>query len=331
MLKLLPFMAFLVPLLWLYMMDSISFELMWKGRAFQLFFIWLIVLELILDWKKIKTQHNPKSVSHRTVALIITLFFPTVYVVATYFLGLGTAIAETARQNGVEFYYSMPLATEYLVFTAFFCLTTFLAFGKEGLARFAIPTFLLGVVGTIYTIDNVYPYGQFTPFQLLVPTTAWLAANVLTLMGYHTVYTIRTFPFSGTMPYVTTTNPADPTKIATFAVAWPCAGIESLLIFTVVTLLFLKRTTISWKASAGYFAVGAIVTYLINILRVVTIFTIGINYGVGSDAVNLFHFYSGPLISISWIVAYPLLILAIQTLQHRCMIRKTQPIRPNLA
>ncbi len=330
-LKLLPLLAFVVPLLWLYALDSVSFELMWKGRAFQLFFIWLIVIELILDWEKIKPNRGAESATYRTVVFAAILFLPTVYVVIANYFGLGPAIAETARQNGVEFYGSMPLATEYLVFTAFFCLTNFLAFGREGLTRFAIPAFFLGIVGTIYAIDNVYPYGQFAPFQLLVPTAATLAANVLTLMGYQTVYTTKTCPFSGTMPYLTATNPADTARTATFAIAWPCAGIESLLIFTVVTLLFLRRTPISCRARIGYFAVGAVVTYLINILRIVTIFIIGMNHGVNSDAVNLFHFYTGPLISISWIVAYPLLILSIQAFRNRGITRKTQSIQPNPA
>jgi hypothetical protein len=42
--KLLPLLPFAVPLLWLYLLDSDSFGLMWKGRTFQLFFIWLIAL-----------------------------------------------------------------------------------------------------------------------------------------------------------------------------------------------------------------------------------------------------------------------------------------------
>ena len=81
------------------------------------------------------------------------------------------------------FWDSMPLAIEYLVFSLLFCVIVFLSFGKKGLAGFALPALFAGLVGVLYTIDNVFPYGQFTPFQLLVPTTATLAAGVLGLMG----------------------------------------------------------------------------------------------------------------------------------------------------
>jgi thaumarchaeosortase len=306
--KLLPLLAFAVPLLWLYFLYPASFELMWKGRTFQLFFVWLIALELILSWESLQANKIDKAMSAKSLAFITALLLPTVYVVLSNYLGLNAAIANSARQSGVTWWESMPLSTEYLVFSVLFCLMIFLQFGKKGLKNFSVPAFFLGVVGVLYTIDNIYPYGQFTPFQLLVPTTATLAAAVLSAMGYQTSLTT-----SGSMPRLTATDPTHPLKTATFDIAWPCAGIESLLIFTVVALLFLKRMPISLKAKIGYFAVGAAVTYFINILRIVTIFTIEMN---GGD-VSMFHFYYGPLYSIAWIVSYPLIILGSQSLWRK--------------
>jgi exosortase/archaeosortase family protein len=289
-LKLLPLVAFAVPLLWLYLLDAGSFELMWKGRTFQLFFIWLIALELILSWETIQPNKIAKPFSAKTLAFVAALLLPTVYVVLSNYLGLNTAIAEASRQSGVTWWDSMALSTEYLVFAVLFCLMIFLQFGKKGLKDFSVPA-----------------------FQLLVPTTATLAASALNLMGYQT-----SLATAGNMPRLTATDPANPLRTATFDIAWPCAGIESLLIFTVVALLFLKRMPISWKAKTAYFAVGAAVTYLINILRIAAIFTIGMN---GGD-VQLFHFYYGPLYSIAWIVSYPLIILGSQSLWRKIADKK---------
>jgi hypothetical protein len=185
-LKLLPLVSFAVPLLWLYFLDAGSFELMWKGRTFQLFFIWLIALELILSWETIQPNKMGKPTSAKTFAFVAALLLPTLYVVTSNYLGLNSVIAEVSRQSGVTWWESMALSTEYLVFALFFCLMVFLQFGKEGLKNFSVPAFFLGIVGALYTIDNIFPYGQFTPFQLLVPTTATLAANLLNLMGYQT-------------------------------------------------------------------------------------------------------------------------------------------------
>ncbi len=159
---------------------------MWKGRTFQLFFIWLVALEFILSWENIKIKITREQKT-KAFAYGLVLLLPTLFVVSEYYLGLNGAIANLSAQNSVAFSGSMPLAIEYLVFSLLFCLTVFLSFGKKGLTGFALPALFVGLVGFLYTIDNVFPYGQFTPFQLLVPTTASFAAGVLGLMGYTVV------------------------------------------------------------------------------------------------------------------------------------------------
>ena len=267
-----------------------------------------MALEFILSWENIKPKISKQNKTG-LLAVAIVLLLPTLYVVSEYYFGVNSAIANAAVQNGVAFPYSMPLAVEYLVFSVLLCLTAFLYFGKKGLTGFALPALFVGLVGVIYTIDNFFPYGEFTPFQLLVPTTATLAANVLSLMGYGVL--------PGTENGMPTLQVTGPLGTAKFSIAWPCAGIESLLIFTAVALLFLQQMPISWKAKTGYFIVGAAVTYFINVLRIATIFTIGTEFGVNSNQVQMFHFYYGPLYSITWIVSYPLIILASQGLWRK--------------
>jgi thaumarchaeosortase len=322
--KLLPLFAFVVPLALLYFLNPSdpylqvsaqnSFQLMWKGRTFQLFFVWLISLQFILGWDSVKLRAN---VLNKTKLPLVALFLslPTIYIILEYYLGLNGAIANSAFQSGITFFDSMPLAVEYLVFSLLFCSITLLYFGRKGLTSFALPGLFVCLVGVLYTIDNVFPYGQFTPFQLLVPTTAFLASKVLGVMGYTTLL--------GTEAGMPTLQAAGPLGSAKFAIAWPCAGIESLLIFTAVALLFLQQMPISWKSKAGYFVFGAAITYFINVLRIATIFTIGAQFGVNSNQVQMFHFYYGPLYSIAWIVSYPLIILVSQSLWHRRKINSS--------
>ncbi len=322
--KLLPLLAFVAPLALLYGLNPAdpylnlsaqdSFQLMWKGRTFQLFFIWLIALEFILSWETFKLKISKENKAG-LVAVAIALLLPTIYVVSEYYFGLNAAIASLSLQNGVAFYNSMPLSTEYLVFSVLFCLTALIYFGKKGLAGLALPAIFVGLVGALYTIDNIFPYGQFTPFQILVPTTATLAAGFLGLMGYTTSLVTQ-----NGMPTLQATGSLG---TARFAIAWPCAGIESFLIFTAVALLFLQKMPISWRAKTGYFIFGAAVTYFINVLRIVNIFTLGMQYGINSNQVQTFHFYYGPLYAIAWIVSYPLIILLSQGLWRKINSGKT--------
>jgi exosortase/archaeosortase family protein len=75
-------------------------------------------------------------------------------------------------------------------------------------------------------------------------------------------------------------------------------------------LLFLKKSDIPRLHKAIYFAVGAAVTYFINILRIVTLFLLGLS---GGD-VWTFHDYYGQFYSAIWIMTYPLIIIGSQAL-----------------
>jgi len=316
--KFLPILSLIIPFLVLYSLYPNSFEATWKGRTYYLFFLWLAILELILNWEKVQTNKVKKLRSARTIAFIIVFLLPTIYVIAANYWGLNAIIEDLAKKNNVPLFTWMPLSTEYFVFTMLFALTILLAYGIKDLMDFSISIFFLEIIGLIYTIDNFYPFGRFTPFQFLVPTTATLAANVLNLMGYQTVTYYITNPYYGSMPQLTAWDSRNPSARASFAIGWPCAGVESLLIYTLTILLFLKKSAIPWKQRLIYFIIGAIVTYFINVLRIATIFWIKINGGNW----ELFHNYYGQLFSITWIVSYPLIIIGTRVLWSKIQFKK---------
>lgn len=311
--KLSPVFSFIVPFLILYFLYPNSFEATWKGRTYYLFFLWLVSLEMILNWEELQTRNISRLRSIKTIAFIVSLLLPAIYVVVANYCELNTAIVDLARQNNVPWADWMPLSIEYLVFAVFFALTILLLYRLRGLADFSISIFFIGLIGIIYTIDNLYAYGHFTPFQIFVPTTAILAANVLNLMGYQTEWLGEQL---GT-PVLKAWNSKGEAK---FGIAWPCSGVESLLVYTVTIMLFLKKIAIPWKHKTIYFIIGAIVTYFINVLRVVTIFAIAIN---GGD-VRAFHNYYGQLYSITWIISYPLIIIGSRALWEKIRNWKTR-------
>lgn len=316
--KLLPLFSFIIPFILLYFLYPKSFEGdpswegYWQGRFFYIFFLWLASLEMILSWEELQTNKVNKLRHRRTVAFIVALLLPVVYVIAANYCGLNAIIADLAEQSNVPHARLMPLVAEYLVFAVVFCLVILLAYGINRLTDFSISVFFLGIIGLLYTIDNLYPVGRFTPFQMIVPTTATLAANVLNLMGYKTSMSfISNHPTYGSMPYLKVKDSLG--NRAEFGIAWPCAGVESLLIYTLTILLFLKKTDVPWKQKIIYFVIGAIVTYFINILRVVAIFVVKIN---GGEWLR-FHNIYGPLFSIIWITSYPLIIIGSRILWRK--------------
>jgi thaumarchaeosortase len=328
--KIAPIFSFIIPFLILYYLYPASFEATWKGRTYYLFFIWLILLELILNWEKIQVKIH-KIRSKRFMAFITVSLLPTFYVIISNFCGLNTAIVNISPKHyGDPFWANlMPLSVEYLVFSILFVPIISTVYGIKELKNFLLPPCLIGVIGLIYVVDNLCPYGYFTPFQILVPTTTNLAATVLNMMGYETNITYHNSTIYGPAPYLKVQDPNISYRRAGSYIAWPCSGIDSLIIYSAVILLFLKNTSISWKKRIAYFLIGAVVTYFINILRIVTIFLIGMDYGMRSPQVQQFHNYYGALYSIIWIMAYPLIIIGTQALWRK--IKKPQLSQLNLA
>lgn len=313
-LKFLPLIAFVVPTVMLYFIPNpfnIVFEKTWKGRIFYVFFLWLISLEIILAWEGLRTAITRKESPVRTGTFILALCMPTVYVVVSNFFGLNNLIYNWAIQTGMATVLAdtMPLSTEYLVFASLFALIILLEYGFRGLKIHSASLLFLTAIGAIYMIDNVYSQ-NFVPFQILVPATSSLALSFLNILGHPTVW-------AGTSNYVPTLTTHGQVYFSA-QIAWPCSGIESLVIYTVTILMFLNLTAIPWKQGIVYFLFGAIFTYFINVLRIVNIFILGSNLG----AWMTFHDVYGQLYSISWIAFYPLLIMA----SRAFLERKAEPV-----
>jgi exosortase/archaeosortase family protein len=318
-------LSFVVPFSILYVLDPALFEATWIGRTFYLFFLWLVILEVILSWDDLQNSKLKKVKSRRTVLFLIVLTLPTLYVVWANYFGLNEIIRNLAQQNNMPWGDAllMRVPVEYLVFTLLFALMVPLAYGIKGLRTFLASTLFLGIIGTLYAIDTMY-HGTFTPFQVLVPATTVLSASVLNMMGYQTKISVGHDPINGTYPVLIASNAnAGPVS---FGIAWSCSGIESLLIYAVVMALFLKPSAIRWIYKIPLFVTGAFITYFINILRVVNIFVIQLNGGNYQE----FHDYYGPLLSVLWITSYPLIIIGIYAVSARFRSVKSELGQVNL-
>lgn len=93
-------------------------------------------------------------------------------------------------------------------------------------------------------------------------------------------------------------------------IAWPCAGVHSLFLYTLIILLLFKKSDISRFRKTVYFIAGAIGTYAVNILRIIVYFHILGNQGL--DAAQTFHNVHAELLFVAWILIYILLIICIQ-------------------
>ena len=144
-----------------------------------------------------------RTVFRPNLTVIVAVILPTVYVAVSYYWGLNAAIANWATQGGIHG--QTPCLSRWNTLPSPPCSAScLLSLGFKGLKSFSVPVFFLILVGVLYTIDNVFPYGQFTPFQIFVPTTTAFASAILNLMGYTTSITYGQNGSDGAnMPFLT--------------------------------------------------------------------------------------------------------------------------------
>lgn len=274
----------------------------WKGRMFYLFFIWLLFLESIISWAEI-VESKPKK-PLRVLFFFVCVFVPLIYILSVNFWGLDQAILSVGQDlgfTGRTLNFHWTLCVEYLVLTIPFLVAICLAYGKKGLNFFSISSSLLAGISAIYTLDTFYPRGIFRPFELLALPTSACAAALLEILGYSFYLYYRPGPEA--MPSIITPSGGA-------SIGWPCAGVHSLFLFTVIILLLFKKSNLSSFRKITYFVVGAVCTYFVNVLRIASYFIILTNNG--EEAARFFHNTTGELYFVFWIFAYILIIVSVE-------------------
>lgn len=300
-----------------------------------------------------------------------TIALPITYVIATFVLGLNRKIIAVGKLLGVGRYGewfledSWPLSLEYLLLTFFFTASIHSMYGIKGVKQFLASLFFLGATGTFYMIDTFYPYGTVIVLQSFVPFIAYSTTLVLGWMNYGTL--LLSGPEGAVHMLV-----AGPHGGAHWYLYWPSAGVHSFIIYTLVTLLFIKNSRFSSQRKIIYASIprrlkfiakknkasfllehkpidtaittaetffvnflrmiplyaivviGAVGTFIANILRIVSICTIGSK--AGSEAAQLFHSYHGELYFITWVIIY---VIALLLLSHKvwkgCLSSESRP------
>ena len=296
------------------------FDFTWKGRLLLFFFFWLFVLISFSEHKSLEENTAIRRRSRFKLLLIfLCALIPLFYIIGVNFLGLDQTIVNIGESLRGEYWKAntthyenfltgdWPMSLEYLVFAFAFVVTILLTYGKKGLRTFSLPTALVAGIGIVYMIDTMYPAGAFKPFQALALPTAACAAVLLEVLGIRFNLMFAPSAIPGSMPVIVVT--AQGSMVPT-SVAWPCAGVHSLFLYTVFILLLFGNSNISGFRKAIYFIVGLVGTYSVNVLRIVTYFVLLV--GQGKEVALVFHNVYGELYFFSWILLYLLLIFSIQ-------------------
>ena len=299
-----------IPILFLFLIASQTFELSWAGFGKLgrggLFFVLFFLGFDLLDFPKTKIKWSMKR--KIIVALVVTIAL-------AYFgeVGLGktvtNAIYDVARTLGAsgDVSNSFLMATDYFADTLYLIALTIGLFAVSAIRRVVTPiVFALGML-IFYLLDAFFPYGSLGPLQF------W--ANFI-VAGASTLAYLFRLPIEG---YTNHLNISGLHGYFRLVVYWPSVGVQSILIYSVVMVVIAAKLQAPMIRKVLYTIVGVTGTVMLNVLRIFSIAYYGYAYATTGQQLDAFHNAIGEFLFPIWIVLFLVLILQIE---DRLSVRK---------
>jgi thaumarchaeosortase len=165
-------------------------------------------------------------------------------------------------------------------------------------------------MAAILGVDAAFPYQSLGPIASLVP---FIVTSVVSLLGISGV-TITSNPINPqNLPWVFNQGNllliGGVKRTVLLEINWPCAGLMSMLIYILVVCILMVKLDTPPKRKTIYAFVGAIGTFLVNIIR---IFLIALAVAYSNINIHVFHESIGEILFIIWIIVYLVTVISIE-------------------
>jgi thaumarchaeosortase len=108
-------------------------------------------------------------------------------------------------------------------------------------------------------------------------------------------------------------------------VFWPSAGVDSMIIFTLVMLAFLLKIDIPRKKKLIYFAIGAFGTASVNVVRITSLSLYALIVTTNVSEWEAFHSVAGMIMFLPWLGVYLAIVMFTESRIRRKLQSSTPP------
>ena len=286
-----------------------TFYLSWNvGRGGFLFAMVFIAAEVIGSNQKI---------NRKKFYLIIGLLNLAVgYFIAIEELGLKESIRAAAPIYNVQIQESWTLMWDFIIMVLYVSICLSILYGKKGykIAPAGL-VFLSGIV-VILSLDAFFPKDTLGPLQYIVPMYLQIDQGVIRLMDLG-----PDGPLVTARDNMLTLNGLQGSM--NLIVFWPSAGVHSMIIYSLIMLIFFLKMRIPLKRKLTYFIIGTIGTAVINVIRILSLSLFALIVSANPISWQSFHSISGEIIFIPWLFIY---VYSVLFLENR-LARKLQALK----
>ena len=260
------------------------------------------------------------SISKNRFYIIILLASITIgYFIALSF-GLRDSITEAAPSFRVALLDSWIWMWDSIVMSVFLFSSLIILFGKKWYKIAPAGALFLAGTAAFLATDAFFPYDTLGPLQFIVPIYLQIDQGVINFIDKAIV---NVGPENPDIP----ANPATargnllilnglhgPFALQVF---WPSAGVDSMILFTLVMLAFLLKLTIPRKRKIIYFVIGALGTAAVNVIRITSLSLYALVVTTNASEWEAFHSVAGLVMFLPYLGVYLGIVMYIETKRLR--------------
>lgn len=296
----------LLPLVGVLVYDSESFILGWnEGRSGLLFGAFF----LLMEWQEARNLLKVRLTRRREIAFVLCVALLSIFFISVYAFDLHAVAAEAGKTLNVQndtFLKNWVWLWEYIVLAAYILGVVTSLFTLRSISKFSVPfVYLLGMA-SILLLDGVYPYESLGFLQGMIPMITEIVLGLLWLSG---VYIMRSPELNAPRPSVQVIDNMlairGTTGYINLLMYWPCVGVLSMLIYSLIIVILMVKLEAPFKRKIIYAAVGAVGTFVTNILR---IFMITYYVAYISVDIKIFHENIGEILFLVWVIAFLMIV-----------------------
>ena len=285
-----------------------TFGLAWnEGRGGFLFAMAFIAAELV--GLKFSIHKN------RFYIVIVLASITIGYFIALSF-GLRDSIREAAPSFNVSLLDSWTWMWDSIVMSVFVFSSLVILFGKKWYKIAPAGAIFLAGTSAFLATDAFFPYDTLGPLQFIVPIYLQIDQGVINFIDKAVTNVGPENPDNPSNPVLAKGNLLilnglhGPFALQVF---WPSAGVDSMIIFTLVMLAFLLKLEIPRNRKIIYFVIGAFGTAAVNVIRITSLSLYALVVTTNVSEWEAFHSVAGMIMFLPWLGIYLGIVMYVES------------------
>jgi thaumarchaeosortase len=287
-----------------------SFSLSWnQGRGGFLFAMAFIIAELI---------GVNQNISRKRVFTVIGLSALTIVYFIALPLGLRDAIIAAGPYYRVHLIYSWTWMWDFIVMAIYVISSLVILYGSRWYKIASAGAIYLAGSAIILSLDAFFPYDTLGPLQTIVPFYLQIDQYVIRFINDDIMNVGSTTPVTANGNLLMLNGLHGPFALKVF---WPSAGVQSIIIYSLVMLAFLLKMDIPVRRKLVYFGFGIIGTASVNVIRIISLSLFALLITTDVKQWEAFHSLAGEIMFLPWLGVYLTSVMWLEKLHLKHMKR----------